>query len=128
MDYSDWITAKIAVFECQIEELNSKVEELSEKIAEKEKTVDNEEKPKKKVRMPGFALFCKKMQEDAMEEVIAFVSRKIEHPQSPLIVRLFRELTLQNLKMWHALTDEERSEWIKQGKKIEVEVSDDIDN
>ena len=87
-----------------------------------------EEKPKKKVRMPGFALFCKKMQEHVMDEVIAFVKRKIEHPQSPLVIHLFRELTLQNLKMWNALTHEERGDWRERAKEIEVEVSDDIDN
>ena len=103
-------------------------EHPSDKVAEKENNVDKQEKPKKKVRMPGFALFCKKMQEHVMEEVIAFVKRKIEHPQSPLVIHLFRELTLQNLKMWNALTHEERGDWRERAKEIEVEVSDDIDN
>jgi hypothetical protein len=103
-------------------------EHPSDKVAEKENNVDKQEKPKKKVRMPGFALFCKKMQEHVMEEVIAFVKRKIEHPQSPLVIHLFRGLTLQNLKMWNALTHEERGDWRERAKEIEVEVSDDIDN
>ena len=135
MDYSYWISSKVAVFEYQIqalnskiEELNSKIEDLTEKVAEKEKNVDKEEKPKKKVRMPGFALVCKKMQEPVMEEVIAFLKRKIEHPQSPLVIDLFRELTQQNLKMWNALTHEERGVWSERAKEIEVEVSDDIDH
>ena len=103
-------------------------EHSSDKVAEKEKNVDKQEKPKKKVRMPGFALFCKKMQEPVMDEVIAFVKRKIDHPQSPLVIDLFRELTQQNLKMWNALTHEERGEWRERAKEIEVEVSDDIDH
>ena len=116
MDYSYWISSKVAVFEYQIqalnskiEELNSKIEDLTEKVAEKEKNVDKEEKPKKKRGMTGFLLFSKEKRPEVKEEL---------GDVKPT------EVVTEVAKRWKALTDEERATWnerAKEGQEVEVE-------
>ena len=89
MEYTDWITTKVALFQYQIEALNSKIDKLTEKVPEKE------EKPKKNHGLSGYLLFCKEKHAE-MEIRFGYVKSMV-----------FIEIA----NNWNALTDEERQDW-----------------
>ena len=115
------VANRIAELEKQMSAVMAKLEEATtekpkkakkEKSPKKEKP-EKEDKPKKKRGMTGYLLFSKEKRPEVKEEL---------GDVKPT------EVVTEVAKRWKALTDEERGEWTERGKKIEVEVSDDIDN
>ncbi len=116
------VANRIAELEKQMAAVLSKLEEKTEekpkKKAQKEKSpkkekAEKEEKPKKKRGMTGYLLFSKENRATVKEEL---------GDVKPT------EVVTEIAKRWKALADEEREEWntrAKEGKEVEVEVSED---
>ena len=77
MEYTDWITTKVALFQYQIEALNGKIDTLNSMIDKlTEKVPEKEEKPKKNHGLSGYLLFCKEKHAE-MERRFGYVKSMV---------------------------------------------------